>query len=334
MVTPTLVRAGDPCNLAQVEELFALDTVDDLRGWILAHESEWMRDALLTEFARLRNYRNAAEWNRLVRVCEALALIGWGDSTPVEANADRWINGSMYTKLMTASFRHDRERGWIVRQGLLVLDEAEPSMAGARERLDSQRVLLPKNPLRLNRSGNLQHGAVPFADQAKRLRGLLDERLARSYGDGFDFLGITLAFSYSDAGLGRAQEYFHDEADVVERDGVRSFVRPRLDVGRISRRGGQTVLMVTRHYTAEEGAMPLRDQCEGLVGDLHEIVDLTAAKLRRKAPDFRFDALRADLDATLALWMENVKAVTDPADEQRIPSRVSDLPGLLNTLTA
>ncbi|WP_277210886.1 hypothetical protein [Isoptericola croceus] len=288
-----------------MEELFARDDLDHLHEWGRANDSDETRALLLAEFARLRNYGNATEWNRLVRVCEALALLGWGAETAVEAIADRWINGSMYTSLKRADFSlaDGGERGWVVRGGMLVLDGATPTTTGARERLDTQRVMLPKNPLRLTRFGHVQREAVPFAAEAERLRGLLDQRLARDYGAGFGYAGIRLAWSFPDGGPGLAKEYFHAPADVIARDGVRSFVRPRLDVGRMSRRKGETMLTVTRHYTAAEAPVPLPEQCAGLADDLRTIVAAIGTKLLRKAPGYRVDALRADLDASLTFWM-------------------------------
>ena len=286
-----------------MKELLALASVEELRIWAVENGSDAARRGLIAEFERLLEYRNAEEWNRLVRVCEALALVGWGDVAPVEAIADRWINGAMYTKLMAADFSDQGEQRWIVRDGLQVMEAAELHAGGGLERLDSQRIRLPKNPVRLVRSGNLQLEARPFGEQAKRLRSILDRDLAHDYGPGFGYLGVTLNFSYADAGLGLASEYFHDEADVIERDGVSSFVRPRLDVGRVASRKGETVLMFTRHYTSAEGALPLAVQCAGLAEDLGEILEIAATKLRRKAPEYEFDRLRADVDRVLAEWL-------------------------------
>ena len=65
----------------QCEDLAAL------QAHLLSADEPWVRAQLLQQFAALKAYRNAEEWNRLVRVCEGLRMVGWGEAEPVEAIA-------------------------------------------------------------------------------------------------------------------------------------------------------------------------------------------------------------------------------------------------------
>src|SRR5262245_46593327 len=71
-----------------------------------------VRRSLLDELAKVIEYDDANEWNTAVRICEALAIVGWGDCERVDAisgfNGDCWetcfVNG--------ADERRFRQGGW------------------------------------------------------------------------------------------------------------------------------------------------------------------------------------------------------------------------------
>ena len=52
----------------QCEDLAAL------QAHLLSADEPWVRAQLLQQFAALKTYRNAEEWNRLVRACEGLRM--------------------------------------------------------------------------------------------------------------------------------------------------------------------------------------------------------------------------------------------------------------------
>lgn len=284
-------------------DLFDELTEDGVREWCAQQDTDEARAMLVAEFDRGRDYRDAAGWNRLVRVCEALAVLGWGERTPVEAIAERWINGSMYTQLRDQRFTMlpDGERGWSRKGDGFVLTDGDRSHAGPV--LGTQRIMLAKNPLRISQSGNYQRDAEPFVAELAALRDLLDERLVRNYGPGFSHVGWQLNFSYADAGPGLASEYFHDEADVVAHPVARAWVRPRLEVGRLSTRRGELTVTITRHYTTAEGRADLADQKRSFAEDTSAVLDALATKLAKKAPGYRCTQLRTDVVEVLETWL-------------------------------
>lgn len=276
------------------EALFADATIAEMTAW--AHAD---RDVLLAEYARLAGYRSLAEWNRLVRVCELLAVTGWGERQPVEAVAEKWINGGWYTRLRDATFTTvpGSEKGWLRRADSFVVDGEPGPPDPAVTAFATQRNPLPKNPLRLTRSGNYPPAAQAFVDEAERLRRLLDTGLAKSYGPGFGYAGIELRFSYREPGV--SCDYFHDAADVPPGFAGPAYVRPRLDAGRLGRRRGESRLTVARHYTWAECHTDVGALRQSLAADLAEMVGVIA----RKAPkSYRVYELRSDAENVLATW--------------------------------
>jgi hypothetical protein len=286
------------------EVLFTHAGIDEVARRVHAvTDQERLRDELVAEYGRLVGYRSLAEWNRLVRVCEVLAIIGWGEQRPVEAVAEKWINGRYYTHLQDGTFAKvsDTEKGWLRRADSFVVDGGPELVDTTITTVDTQRNPLPKNPLRLVRSGNYQPTAQAFVDEAERLRRLMDTGLAKSYGPGFSYAGITLDFSYRQPGV--SCDYFHAEAEVPSGFTGQAFVRPRLDVGRLSRHRGETRLLVTRHYTWVEGEAGLDTRMQTLAEELLEIIDTLAGKLAKKHPKYRVDTLRSDVEGIIAAWL-------------------------------
>jgi hypothetical protein len=290
------------------EALFADLSLDELTRRVLAvGDRPRLRSELIAEYGRLVGYRSLIEWNRLVRVCELLAVIGWGEDRPVEAVADKWINGRYYTELRDAIFATvpDTSRGWLRRGDTFVVEDGPELVDPGVTVFARQRNPLPKNPLRIARSGNYQPSVQPFVDEVARLRHVLDARLAKSYGLGFSYVGITLAFSYREQPRGPYCDYFHSAGDVPSGFRGKAYVRPRLDVGRLSKHQGETRLVVTRHYTWAEGEVDLQTQKRILAEEFVEIIDILRGRLAKANPGYQVQALRSDTEAILAGWLEH-----------------------------
>ncbi len=253
---------------------------------------------LLAAFDGHHGYRSAAEWNRLVRICEALAVTGWGEREPVEACAERWIDGSFHTHLRDREFQvvGGTERRW-ARHGSTYVPESgdatdpaatdpaatDPAATrpGATDPgavktavtgLAAQRIPLAKNPLRLARPVAHPPEAEPFVGELSRLRLLFDRRLAKPYGTGFGSCNVHLRFGAATTGfeLGRPGNY----------------------------RGELTVTAV--HHCADAG---LAAQKLDFVTNLETALGDLARKLRRRAPAYRIDDLRADAMTAARDWL-------------------------------
>ena len=59
-----------------------------------------LRENLFGEFLKYADYKNAAEWNKAVRICECLAIIGWGSHEALEAIREIFYNGTGKLKVL------------------------------------------------------------------------------------------------------------------------------------------------------------------------------------------------------------------------------------------
>lgn len=137
---------------------------------------------------------------------------------------------------------------------------------------------------------------------ALRLR-LDRELVGRRYGEGFEHVAIDCSFSnHDDPERTVRWEYFHDEEDLPKRPPWRCFVRPRLDLGKLTRHDDRWRWRVVRHFTRAEGELPLGAQKRLFGEDLRAILVALADRLARKKVRYDVERLRADLDVVLSTW--------------------------------
>lgn len=308
-----------------IDALERIDDLDELAVRLADEDASSARSALHEAFFSLVEYENAAEWNRLVRVCEALAIVGWGDVEPVDARAERWLNGRPYTDLMTRAFeKRFLSAGWSRMGDTFVLGEqdrfyyASPELPERPKRdtneyarahpdvdradhgvaaLATQRNLLARNPIRVTRSGAYFDAFAPHVEALVALRHRLDrETRPEAYGPGFGYLGVLYAFSYP------LEQYYFREEDVPDSPRGRTFVRERLALGRLAKAKGELRLTVTRYVPPDAAGRPLDAFKAEVADDLRSLLDTLAARLAKRKADYDVDAVRADLEAVLASW--------------------------------
>jgi hypothetical protein len=85
-----------------IAKLYACATLDDVKDWLSCQDAAACRIELLAAVKKLLSYQNAPQWNQLVLVCEALALVGWGKAQPLEAYCGKSLSGSWETGLRNA----------------------------------------------------------------------------------------------------------------------------------------------------------------------------------------------------------------------------------------
>ncbi|MGX4585666.1 hypothetical protein [Paenibacillus chitinolyticus] len=290
-----------------MEDVYLTDTIEQLTARIQQESSpDLLRQALFAEYDRYVDYANIQEWNRLVRVCEALHIAGWKEREPVEAIAEKWINGSYYTNLRTRAFLtvEGTAKGWSKQGNTFVIDDGRDRADYGISELANQRNPLPKNPVRLVHSGNYQQSVQSFVECLRDLRERLDRDMQQErYGAGFDYFAVLCWFSHHDDPSPTVRyEYFHSEEDVPPHFAEAYYIRPKLQASKLAKRSGQLKMEFTRHYTRQEGELPLEALKELFKRDLLEIVATLEEKLKKKKLPYRTDLLRQDLEIILANW--------------------------------
>ena len=289
----------------QCEDLAAL------QAHLLSADASWVRAQLLQQFAALKAYRNAEEWNRLVRVCEGLRMVGWGEAEPVEAIAQQWINGAWYTRLQNSAFAcvdGGQEQEWRVQQGVQVLAQQPDSMGGLAK-LHSQRNPLPKSPIRWQYSGNYDRELQALIDSFERLKQLLiAHSRPETYGHDFAYVAWHWHFSHlNDEYI--PSEYYHHEADVPEAQRSSQhpayWIRPEYKVGCMALAKYETRLSITRHFNTAFSHAGLAAQQAQIAADLCFGAAQVRKKLQAKKSAYDCDAWEHDLHQILNMWQQS-----------------------------
>lgn len=290
-----------------MEEIFELQTIEGLEEYIALKDKSKLREQLLQCFDKLQDYKNLEDWNRLVRVCEALHITGWGSREPLEALTEKWLNGAYYSNLANCYFetKEGSSKRWKQFEGGYVLDgDNSKTPAVNNNKPLSQRNKLPKNPIRITRSGNYQTAVQPLVDSLQVLRKKLDKQTKpHLYGKGFSYIGINLFFSNHDDRHNTVRsEYYHIDKNIPEDLPCKYYICPRFEIGRLAKKGGQLRFVVTRYYTKAFGFLPLNKQKYIVQQDLLDIVDILAKKLKSKKVEFNTDLLKQDLAEIFKDW--------------------------------
>ena len=287
-----------------MNEIYQLDTIEEIEKFVNQQNVTGLRNALFEELDRIIDYKNIAEWNKIVRIFEALAIIGWGEREPLEAFANKWINGAFYTVIQNKHFEKHSEKGWSRKGTSFVLEDGEDNTVYEETKLRSQRNRLPKSPVRWQKSGNYQKSAKAFRLELDNLKNLVIKQLnPEAYGKDFSYLGIHFNFSYHDDDEPTVRsEYFHTENDVPENYEGKYYIRPKFKIGRLSNKDGKPRLVVWRYFTRKFGELSLAEQKEIVGNDMLELIDILATKLKKKKIDYKTDLLKADMKNVLQKW--------------------------------
>ena len=67
-----------------MEKIFEIEDLKELEEFLQSQsEIELLRERLFAGFLKYADYKNAEEWNKAVRLCESLAIIGWGNKEDI-----------------------------------------------------------------------------------------------------------------------------------------------------------------------------------------------------------------------------------------------------------
>ncbi len=302
-----------------VKALFAPCQIDELRQHIAhsraKHESV-MRKALVRELDALAEYRNAPEWNRLVRVCEALTILGWGELEPLEATAHKWINGQFFTRLGNRYFEmRYREAGWLRQGKTFVLEprscvfHAAPARAkslAARHPFDrhdygvaalgDQRVAIAKSPVQLQLAAGTQKFRA-HVDAWHRLRQrFLRELEPALYGSTVGCISVQCLVSDD------VTQYF-SRKELPENVAGHPVVKDRVECDRLSTLRGNVRASGTRYLPAAFAKLEPREQREETRDELLALLALVFERLEARRIRYDTARLRGDVLAILDDWV-------------------------------
>lgn len=205
-----------------MEKVYQIDDLQQLREYLLTFPNiDGLRAFLLSEFSKYASYRNVTEWNMAVRLCECLAVVGWGAHEPLEAVRGVCFNGNPNTFFVNR-YRKPRffDAAWSKRKEGLAIDysrsfshgSGDNPLAGAAVQgndigepqdagLDSQRNWIAKNPICLTRgiANCYENSRAVIESMEKWLNPELDRRMRPElYGNAVNRIILNCSFSFYD----------------------------------------------------------------------------------------------------------------------------------------
>ena len=199
-----------------------IDTIAGLREYLgTVKDVDALREALFAEFLECADYKNVSEWNRAVRLCEALAIIGWGTHEPLEAVRGIYFNGNPETYFLSRyssprfvdAIWSKRVAGYTMEEGRTTFFASpddplhRPSVMQQHPvkecvmdgRLATQRNWIAKNPVRIIRGlDNCYPSSRAVIESVENvLQKMLDERMRPElYGPAINRIVIECSYSY------------------------------------------------------------------------------------------------------------------------------------------
>lgn len=322
-----------------MNRIFELSGLEELVEYLSGiHDKDTLREELYAEFLRYSRYNNVEEWNTAVRICEALAIIGWGSHEPVEAVKGKWFNGNPETYFLNRDAKprfldavwSKRQTGFAIDFGLSFfhgsMDEPlpEPIRQGNHIGepqdipLSSQRNWIPKNPIRIVRGlANCYRNSKPVIDSIENelIPALNRDMRPELYGSAIDAIIIDLSFSFYDNYHCKTNHIIADESLKLKRKDFYPkllemysekeikdngyYLRNRYSYGPFRKETGKTRVDIV--FEKEFSQMSPQSQKQLLSDYLLHAVEQIAKRLERKI-NYNFPQMISDFRAILISW--------------------------------
>ena len=305
-----------------MQQLYKLTELNHIQQWLSAQDDNFTAQ-LLAEFNRLKDYKNALEWNQLVMVCEAITLQEFWhklDLEPQEAFCGKGLSGSWETALYDANWQMlaGSGRDWSKNGDSFSIYQGADTLNYGVNKLNSQRNVLPTNPFKIGRfMANCQQSVVAFVAEVDYLNDCFELQMQpKLYGDDFYYVKINTNYSHHDwpGHSSVLAEYVHDEKDAPT-DHKKYYVMPEIEYGKLSTRRNRLCWKVDRNYSRAWGNLALSVQKQSLADDLGVIFAELEAKLTKKKVDYNIKLAIEHANTIIKQWL-NAKA--DASYYQRI----------------
>lgn len=185
-----------------MKEIYEINDLKELKSFLESQSNQdKLRDNLFSEFLRYADYKNVSEWNKAVKICESLAIIGWGKYEALEALKGMYFNGNPMTYFLNKfgecrfvdAVWSKRTTGFTMEQGRTSYhsspnqSDSKPTILWDYEtkedlqdvKIESQRNWTPKNPIWFERGiSNCYENSKEFIESVdKELQPLLKEKM-------------------------------------------------------------------------------------------------------------------------------------------------------------
>lgn len=325
-----------------MDAIFELSSIEDLREYLSGKTNVGeLRKLLLYEFEKYSQYRNVREWNMAVRICEALAIVGWGTYEPLEAIRGVWFNGNPETYFINRDNKpryldavwSKRKDGFAIDYKLSFLHGSQDCPLAEPIRLSgsvgevqdiplcSQRNWIPKNPIHIVRGiANCYENSKPLINSIERklIPELNQCMRPELYGTAIDTIILNLSFSFFDNEHCKTNYIIADESLKLKKKDLYPkllemfsekeiedngyYLRNRFTYCPFRVNAGSTRVAIV--FEKEFSFLPIQEQKQLFCCYLIHAVEHVAKRLERKI-DYNFPLLIDDFKSILDSWLKN-----------------------------
>lgn len=313
---------------ACIDRVFEIDDLVELENYLnRVGDRDCVREMLYRRFMGYANYSTAMEWNRAVRLCECLAITGWGEHEGVEAMAYTFANGSPCSLFVTTD-RQSRylDAMWRQKDGGMIIDVARSRLSMMdgceiraevceKTKLQSQRNWLPKTPILVYRAlGNCYSSSRAVVESLDTQLNPLLEREMRPevYGNVINRISINCSMSFDDNEHCRSNYVIADEGlrkgeyeaallsmytpEEISRNWY--YMCPRYEIGPFRKKSGRAEIRIS--FEKEFSLMPPGEQ-KRIMGE-YILEGVKRFAMRQKKLDYDFESMIEDLGRAVDRW--------------------------------
>jgi len=322
--------------------IFELNRIEDLREYLMGKpDVDGLREQLYACFLKYSQYRNVWEWNKAVRICEALTIIGWGAHEPVEATRGAYFNGNPETYFIN---RHNKPRFldavWSKRKDGFAIDYELMFFHGSMEnqlsepihlngpagetqdiKLYSQRNWISKNPIHIIRGlANCYASSKPMIDSMEnKLIPMLSQGMRPElYGTAINRIIINISLSFYDNCHCKTNYIIADESLKLKKKDLYPkllemysekeiqdngyYLRNRFTYGPFRSDTGTTRITIV--FEKDFSQLSIQEQKQLFCEYIIHAVEHVAKRLEGKI-DYKFPLMIDDLKSILDYWLKN-----------------------------
>ncbi|MFK8297156.1 hypothetical protein ACI76O_02050 [Capnocytophaga cynodegmi] len=320
-----------------LDKILKINELCKIKEFLVSSENQTkLREELQQAFLKFAHYQNATEWNTAVRICECLAIIGWGDFEPLEALRGKFYNGNSETYFLN-EFGEERfiTARWSKRKTGTTISEAfyqeSPNQISDLKsgkhivkediqdlKLETQRNWIAKNPIRIRRIiSNCYENSRPVIDSLfTDLQPELNRKMRpQKYGKALNYLFLECAFSYADdawvktnyiitktdkkLSSRKSWKLLHElfSAEEIKENGY--FLRNRFEIGTLRKNTGKAEIVF--HFEKEFSQLSHSEQKQKISD--YFLTALRAFAQKQKKIDYDFDLMLTDFEQILKSWL-------------------------------
>lgn len=326
-----------------MKEIFEINELDKLKAYLLKKDIEPMRKQLFALFLQYADYKNADEWNKAVRICECLAIVGWGDYEAVEAVKGVFFNGNPQTAFRNKSGEYRFvDAIWSQRKDGLAMEQGRSSYHHSPDlkdkptllwdypveedirntKLEKQRNWIAKNPLLITQGiSNCYESSKPVIERIENdLQRQLDEKMQpEKYGTAINRIVFHCSYSYFDNDYCKTNFIISENDKKLSPQKAREeldkmypkkeieqngyYLRNRYEYGSFKADSG--LIKVNIHFEKELGDKSIEEQKTFILEHITTALKNLVEKLKKKKLDYDFELMLNDFEEIVENWKKS-----------------------------